>query len=183
MLKKIVLAVLGLAVLGVAGLAIAISMQPDEYIVTRAATIAAPPEPVFDQINDFRKWDAWSPWAKLDPNMKVTHSGSQSGKGAGYAWTGNSDVGEGRMTIIESTLPSHVKIDLEFIKPFESRSVTEFMLKPDAGKTNVTWNIVGKHNLISKAMCLVVSMDQLIGPDLEKGLAQLKTVTEAKGTL
>lgn len=179
MLKKIVLILAVLIPLPVIALAIAISMQPDEYTVTRTATYNAPPEVVFEQINDFKKWDAWSPWAKLDPNMKVTHSGSPSGKGASYAWVGNNDVGEGRMTITESHPASHVKIDLEFLKPFEAKNVTEFLLKPEAGKTNVTWNMNGKHNVISKAMCLVVSMDQMMGPDFEKGLAQMKSVVES----
>lgn len=180
MLKKIILAIVILIVLAVVGLGIAIAMQPNEYSITRTTTINASPETVYENVNDFRKWEAWSPWAKMDPNMKVTYSGPQSGKGAKYEWAGNSDVGEGRMTINESHPSNHVKIDLEFLKPFEAKNVTEFVLKADGGKTNVTWNMNGPHSIMSKAMCLVVSMDQMMGPDFEKGLAQLKTVSETK---
>jgi hypothetical protein len=179
MIKKLILGLLAVIVLVVVVLGVVIAMQPNEYTVTRSATFNATPEVIFEQVNDFHKWDAWSPWAKLDPAMKVTHSGSPTGVGATYSWIGNSDVGEGKMTIAESHPSSHIKIDLEFIQPFASKTVTDFTFKPDGGKTNVTWSMAGKHNIVSKAMCLVVSMDKMIGPDFEKGLAQMKPVVES----
>ncbi len=179
MLKKLILGAVVIVVLAVVGIAIAIAMQPDEYRVVRTATVNAPSERVFANVNDFRKWDAWSPWAKIDPAMKVTYGGPPNGVGSTYSWVGNDEVGEGKMTIRESHPNSHVKIDLEFIKPFASLANTEFILKPMGEKTEIEWSITGKHNVISKAMCLVVSMDQLLGPDFEKGVTQLKTVSES----
>jgi hypothetical protein len=139
----------------------------------------APPEAVFAQVNDFHNWDKWSPWAKLDPNMKVTYDGPTSGAGAKYSWVGNSDVGEGRMTIVESKPNELIRIRLEFIKPFESASDTEFTFKPEGKQTAVTWTMAGKHNFMSKGMCLFMSMDGMVGPDFEKGLASMKTVVES----
>jgi Polyketide cyclase / dehydrase and lipid transport len=179
MLKKIILGVLAVVVLAVAGLVVAIMMQPDTYRVVRTASINAPSEKVFAQVNDFRRWDAWSPWAKIDPAMKATYGGPPSGVGSTYQWVGNDEVGEGKMTIKESHPSSHLKIDLEFIKPFASQANTEFILKPVGDRTDVEWSIDGKHNFLSKAMCLVISMDQMIGPDFEKGVNQLKTVAES----
>lgn len=179
MLKKIILGVLAIIVIAVAALVIAVMMQPDTYRVVRTASVNAPSDKVFANVNDFKKWDAWSPWAKIDPAMKVTYGGPPTGVGSTYAWVGNDQVGEGKMTIKESHPSSHIKIDLEFIKPFASVADTEFILKPAGDKTDVEWSIAGKHNVISKAMCLVVSMDQMIGPDFEKGVAQLKTVSES----
>lgn len=178
MLKKIILGVLAVVMIAIAGLVVAIMMQPDTYRVVRTASINAPSEKVFAQVNDFRKWDAWSPWAKIDPAMKVTYGGPPSGVGSTYHWVGNDEVGEGKMTIKESHPSNHLKIDLEFIKPFASLANTEFILKPVGDKTDVEWSIDGKHNFVSKAMCLVISMDQMIGPDFEKGVNQLKTVSE-----
>ncbi len=178
MLKKIILGVLAVVVIAIAGLVVAIMMQPDTYRVVRTASINAPSEKVFAQVNDFRKWDAWSPWAKIDPAMKVTYGGPPFGVGSTYHWVGNDEVGEGKMTIKESHPSNHLKIDLEFIKPFASLANTEFILKPVGNKTDVEWSIDGKHNFVSKAMCLVISMDQMIGPDFEKGVNQLKTVSE-----
>lgn len=175
MLKIILLAVLaGLAVLtGV------IAMQPPEYQVTRSATINAPANVVFDHINDFHKWESWSPWGKLDPNMKTTFSGPASGVGAVYSWTGNKDVGEGRMTIVESRPNELVRIRLEFIEPFPSVGDNEFTLKPEGNGVAVAWTLSGQKGFLEKAMCMVQSMDKMIGPDFEKGLAQLKTVAES----
>ena len=176
MLVKILIGLV--AVLAI--LAGVIVMQPAEYTVVRSATINAPPPVVFALINDFHQWEQWSPWAKLDPNMKTTYSGPTSGPGAAYHWIGNDDVGEGRMTIKDSTPSDKVNIDLEFIKPFESRSLTAFALRPEGSGTNVSWTMTGQNNFMSKAMTLFMSMDKMVGNDFEKGLAQLKAVAEAK---
>lgn len=161
-------------------LIVAILLQPDEYRVQRTSTMNAPPAAAFAQVNDFHNWDRWSPWAKLDPNMKVTYDGPTSGAGAKYSWVGNDDVGEGRMTILESKPNELIRIRLEFIKPFESAADTEFTFKPEGNQIVVAWSMAGKHNFMSKAMCLFMSMDKMIGPDFEKGLASLKGVVEKK---
>ena len=108
-LKKILLGL----VLIVLVLVVAILLQPTEFRVVRSATMSAPPSEVFPQVNDFHNWDAWSPWAKLDPEMKVTYDGPAAGEGAAYAWVGNDEVGEGRMTVIQSKPNELVGIKLD----------------------------------------------------------------------
>jgi len=175
MLKKILIAVAVIIVL----LIIVVAVQPSDFRVTRSTKIAAPADVVFAQVNDFHNWDAWSPWAKLDPNMKKTMEGAPSGPGAIYSWVGNDKVGEGRMTITESHPSDLVQIKLEFIKPFEGTNTAEFTLKPEGDQTAVTWSMYGKNNFIGKAFSLMMNMDKLIGGDFERGLAQMKTVAEA----
>jgi hypothetical protein len=179
MLKRIIIGSIIAIAFIIAGLVMVVATQPEDFKVTRMTTIKAPTERVFDHVNDFHKWDAWSPWAKLDPNMKTTYSGADAGQGASYYWVGNDDVGEGKMTIVESHPSSHVKIDLEFIKPFAAQNVTEFMLKPEGDVTEVTWTMHGKNGFIGKAMCLAMDMDKMVGGDFEKGLGQMKTVVES----
>lgn len=163
----------------VAVLAVAIGMQPDTYRVTRSADIAAPPAAVHVWINDFHKWDAWSPWANLDPNMKTTYSGAPAGPSASYHWTGNDQVGEGRMTILESEDGRRVRINLEFIKPFPSTALTDFIISPAGAGSRVEWTMGGDMNFLSKAMSFFMGgMDSMIGPDFERGLAQLKAAAE-----
>ena len=174
MIRKI-LAGLGLLILLVL---IVAAFQPDDLRVERQATIAAPAAVVFAKVNDFTQWPSWSPWEKLDPNMKRTLSGPTSGKGAIYAWTGNSDVGEGRMTITDSRPGELVRIHLEFIKPFAATNTTDFAFKPEGGQTAVTWTMTGKNNYMSKLFGLFMNMDKMIGGDFERGLAQLKAVSE-----
>ena len=178
MIKKILLLAVVVIVVGIAIFAVVVAMQPSHYQVQRSATINAPAAVVFNQVNDFHKWDAWSPWAKLDPNMKTTHEGSPAGTGAVYSWTGNSDVGEGKMTITDSKPGELIKIKLEFIKPFAATSDTVFNFKPQGNQTAVTWTMDGENNFVGKAMCLFMNMDKMVGGDFEKGLAQMKTIAE-----
>ncbi len=174
MIKRIALVIVAL----VAGVLIFATTKPDTFSVRRAATIKAPPEKVFAVLNDFKRWPDWSPWEKLDPAMKRTISDPANGKGATYAWAGNSDAGQGRMEIVESVASSKVGIQLDFIKPFESNNRTEFTLTPQGDATQVDWVMSGPTPYVSKLMQVFVSMDTLIGKDFEAGLANLKALAE-----
>lgn len=168
----IVLVVLIAVLLGLA------AMKPDTFVVERQTTIQAPPEKIFPLIADFHNWTAWSPWEKLDPALTRTYTGAPEGKGAKYAWKGNSDVGEGTMEITDATAPARVAIQLHFIKPFEATNETEFALDAQGDSTNVTWTMTGKNPFISKLMQVFVSMDKMVGKDFESGLANLKAAAE-----
>jgi hypothetical protein len=161
-------------------LVIVVALQPSQYRVERTATIAAPAPVVFAQVNDFHNWEAWSPWAKIDPAMKQTYEGAAAGTGAIYRWAGNTEVGEGRMTISESRPGDLIRVSLEFLKPFASTATAEFTFKPQGDQTVVTWSMTGGRNFMAKAVHLVLNIDRLIGEQFEKGLAQMKAVAEAK---
>ena len=152
--------------------------RPDDFRVQRSTSIKAPPEKIFALINDFHRWDSWSPWEKMDPAMKRTYSGAASGKGTMYAWQGNSKVGEGRMEIADASPPSKVTIKLDFVKPIEGHNTAEFTLEPKGDSTNVTWLMYGPSAYIAKVIGIFVSMDKMIGDDFEAGLANLKSVAE-----
>ncbi len=162
--------------------AVVVAMQPADFRIVRTATISAPPPAVFSQVNDFHKWIAWSPWEKLDPALKRTYDGAPEGTGAVYSWVGNKKVGEGRMTLTESRPSDLVRIKLEFIKPFKATHTTEFTFQPEGGQTLVTWSMTGRNNFMSKAFCLFMNMDKMVGGDFEKGLASMKSVVEAGKT-
>lgn len=178
MVKKALIAIVAALVLTFALLGVMIAMQPDEYTVTRKASIAAPPERIFDEVNDFRRWADWSPWSDLDPGMKLEISDPSSGVGSTYYWAGNQEVGEGKMTIVESKPPAEVRVDLAFIRPFDARSDVLFEISPSAAGSDVVWTMKGQQNFMSKAFSLFVDMDKAIGADLERGLSRLKAVTE-----
>ena len=179
MLIKILIGVAAALVLVVGVLAALVAMQPAEFRIERSATIAAPAPAVFAQVNDFHNWEAWSPWAKLDPAARNSFEGAPAGKGAAFSWTGNSKVGEGRMTITESRPGELVRIKLEFLKPFEATNTAEFTFKPEGERTAVTWSMYGHNNFIGRAVCLFVNMDKALGGEFEKGLASMKSVAEA----
>lgn len=175
MVKKILI---GLLVI-VAGFLILVAFQPRNFRVTRSTTIAASPAEVFAQVNDFHLWEAWSPWAKLDPASTATFEGPVAGTGAVFKWSGNDQVGAGVMTITESRPAELVKIKLDFIKPFEATNITEFSFKPEGSNTQITWTMSGENNFLSKAFCMFMDMDKMVGGDFEKGLASMKAVVES----
>jgi uncharacterized protein YndB with AHSA1/START domain len=174
MIKTILLVIAA----AIGGVLVFAATKPDSFTVQRSITISAPPERVQGLIDDFRRWSAWSPWEKLDPALKRTHSGASSGKGAIYAWQGNKDVGSGRMEITDSVSPGKVIIKLDFIEPFEAHNITEFTLTPQTGGTKVTWEMHGPSPYVTKLMQVFVSMDKMVGKDFEAGLANMKAVAE-----
>ncbi len=172
----IVLAILFVVVVVFAGI---VAMQPSEFRVTRSATMPGPAEAVFAQVNNLHNWQQWSPWAKLDPQAQNTYNGPDSGEGAIFQWIGSNQVGEGKMTIVESRPHELVKIKLEFLKPFAATNTAEFRFRPNGDRTDVTWTMYGTNNFMSKAIHLALNMDKMVGGQFEEGLANMKSVLEA----
>ena len=173
MFKKIAITLLVL----LGGLLGYAALQPDTFHVERTTEISASAERILPLLSDFHRWEAWSPWEKLDPQMQRTFSGPPSGQGAVYEWRGNSEAGAGRMEITAAT-PAAVAIKLDFLEPLASSNTTSFALQPAADGTRIVWAIDGPMPYLSKLMCVFISMDRLIGKDFETGLRQLKTAAE-----
>ena len=157
---------------------ILVAGQSDEFTVSRSAKISAPPEKIFPHVNDLHNWEAWSPWAKLDPNAKNSFEGAAFGVGAAMAWEGNCKVGVGRMTIIESQPSESIRFRLDFEKPMKATNIAEFTFKNEGGQTAVTWSMTGQKNFVGKFFHLIMSCDKMIGGQFEKGLAAIKTIVE-----
>ena len=174
MIKIIALVV----VLATASVLIFAATKPDVFRVQRAASIKAPPDKVFPFINDFKRWEAWSPWEKKDPAMKRSFGATTGGKGATYAWEGNKDVGQGSMEITQSVPSSRIALKLDFVKPFEGHNVVEFTLEPNGDVTRVTWTMAGDTPYFAKIIHVFVNMDSMVGKDFEAGLANLKSIAE-----
>lgn len=174
MFKIMAIAFVGL----IAALLIYAATKPDTFRIKRTAIIEAPPEKIFALINDFRMWETWSPWEKMDPALKRTYGGAESGQGAVYEWRGNKSVGEGRMEIIESTPPTKAVLKLDFKKPFEAHNNVEFVLEPQGDTTKITQAMYGSSPYISKLMSIFFSMDKMVGEKYEQGLATLKAIAE-----
>lgn len=180
LIHKILIGIGVVVVLPIVIILVLASFQPDSFAIKREITIKAPSEKVFGLINNFHNWTFWSPWEKLDPNLKRSYSGADEGVGAVYAWVGNDNVGEGRMEIKESTSPSNVRIDLRFIKPFQSDNFADFRLTPKGDSTQVVWEMGGPNLFMGKVMTLFIDMDSMIGKDFESGLAAMKAKAESE---
>ena len=177
---QIVLLVLALVVLAVLALA---ASKPNTFRVRRSEQIQAPPDRLFALIQDFHKWVAWSPWEKRDPALQRSYSGPADGRGAIYEWTGNKEVGSGRMEILTATPTSKVLIKLDFLQPFEAHNTAEFTLEPEGKGTRVTWEMYGPSKFIMKIFGLFMNMEQIVGKDFEQGLSNLKAIAENPGSL
>ena len=153
--------------------------RPDSFRVQRSASIKAPPEKIFPLINDLRRFNAWNPFEKKDPNLKGSYGSVASGKGATYAFEGNRDVGSGRIAIIDSVPTSEVRMTLDMVAPMEGHNIVEFTLKPDGANTRVTWAIQGPMPYVAKFLSLFCNMDAMIGKEFENGLANLKAMVES----
>lgn len=160
---------------------IAVVGQPDDFAVSRRIKIAAPVTDVFPQVNELRNWEAWSPWAKLDPNIKMTYDGPQAGAGASYAWSGNNKVGAGRNTITQSAPNELVRFRLEFQRPMVATNDIQFTFDSDGSQTIVTWAMQGKNSLGGKIFGLFMNCEKMCAKQFDKGLAQLKSAAEKTG--
>lgn len=150
----------------------------DTFTIERTTSIDAPAATVYALVADFHQWGQWSPWEDIDPQMQRTFSGADSGTGAVYEWAGNRKAGSGRMEITEAEAPTVVTIDLQFLRPFKAHNTTTFRLAEGDGATEVRWTMTGPRTFMTKVMGIFKSMDAMVGPDFEKGLAQLKAAAE-----
>lgn len=162
------------AVLAILALAMT---KPDVFRIERSITVNAPVEAIFPFVADFRNWSQWSPWEGIDPDMKRTYSGEDSGVGAVYAWEGNKKVGSGRMRITRAD-PGLVSLDLSFFAPMKAENKTDIAIAPQGGGARVDWVMHGPQPFMSKLFGVFMNFDKLVGKDFEKGLANLKGVAE-----
>jgi uncharacterized protein YndB with AHSA1/START domain len=183
MIKKILVGIIGGVVAIVAVILVIAAARPAEFRVERSATLAASPAALFEQVNDHHKFTGWNPFMKLDPNVKTTFSGPESGVGAVCSWDGNSDIGAGSCTIIESKPGELVRSRMDWKRPMEGTGTVDFIFKPEGDKTVVTWAMYGKNNFMGKVVSVFLDCDKMCGPQFEKGLADLGTVAAASASI
>src|SRR5690349_21515545 len=135
MIKKILLGLV--ALIGI--FLIVVGTRPADFRVERSATLAAPAQALFEQVNDHHNFNKWNPFLKLDPNVKNTYSGPDSGVGAVCSWEGDKNVGAGSCTITESKPGERVRCRMDWKRPMEGTATVDFTFKPQGEKTVVTW--------------------------------------------
>lgn len=177
---QILAIILGLIVIAIIAILAIAATKPGSFTVQRSADVDAAPDAIFALVNDFRQWREWSPYEAKDPELKRTLSGADAGQGSVYEWSGNNNVGTGRMEITDATAPNKVVIKLDFMKPFEAHNIAEFTMEPQGATSRVTWAMRGPAPFITKVMQTVMNFDKMIGKDFEQGLANLKAIAERK---
>ena len=161
---------------------IVVATRPADFRVERSATLSASTAALFEQVNNHHKFAVWNPFMKLDPNVKNTYSGPESGVGAVCSWEGNRDVGAGSCTIIQSQPGELVRCRMDWKRPMEGTATVDFTFKPAGGKTVVTWAMYGKNSFMGKAVSLFMDCDKICGPQFEKGLDALGALAAVGGS-
>ncbi len=155
-------------------------LMPKTINVERDITIDAPPAEVFPYVNNYKKFNEWSPWANRDPDATYTYSGPEAGEGAKMSWEGNESVGAGSQTILESKENELVRTELDFGDQGTAEAYFDLEPRSDGTKTNITWGMKSDmgNNPIARWMGLM--MDRWVGTDYEKGLKNLKETVESE---
>ncbi|MBX3442101.1 MAG: SRPBCC family protein [Planctomyces sp.] len=177
-LKRVLLAIGGIFVVLTAVVLVLAARKPHVFRMQRSITIQAPPERIYESLEDFRNWGAWSPYEKLDPNMQRTYGGAERGVGATYAWSGDSNAGEGRMEIMDATPPNRLALSLDFTRPMEASNVVVFTLEPTDSGTQVTWSMEGPNPFLGRIIHVLIDVEGMVGEQFDEGLANLKRVAE-----
>ena len=149
---------------------------PAKGHVEKSVVINAPAYAVFTHLNDLKKFVAWSPWSKMDPEAKNSYEGAEAGVGAKMNWDGK-DMGKGSQWIEESVENERVKTGLSF-EGMEGTSNAEFKLTPEGNGTKVTWTYDGENTgFMGKAFWMV--MGEILEGQYESGLQDLKKLVES----
>lgn len=153
--------------------------KPDDFIVTRSGIIKASPEKVFPHVNELKKWNEWCPWAKLDPNCRLTYTDPEAGVNAGYTCGAKQASGPRQADHYEKR-PSHlIRLRLEFLQPVAACTAVEFMFTTEEAHAVVTWSLTGRNKFFFKVFGLFMDGDARVGSEFEKERASLKTGVEA----
>lgn len=160
----------------VAGLALT---QPDRFAIERSVEIATPAEEIFPLVEDLMQWPRWSPWEHLDPAVTRTFGNPFRGAGAIYIWSGNREIGEGRIRITSSRPPTAIYLLTETQRPWTARSRGEFRFEPTAVGTRVTWLVQGELPFTARVINLFADRISGLGDQLASGLDNLKREAQA----
>lgn len=167
----------GAAAIAVVGAAV-VGLRDENYRIESNVRIDCAKERIFEILKDFRQFEHWSPWEKLDPKMEKTFEGEPGAVGSYYNWSGNKAVGEGTMTILDTQKDEGIDLRLEFFRPFASQALVRWAIAETGdGSQTVSWSMKGKHpNLMAKAFG--PTMQKMLRQNFDEGLSKLKAYCE-----
>lgn len=180
-MKKAILYTLAVLIAVPAVLLVIAAFQPKKWALERSILIDAPREKVWEIVSDLNRYNEWNPYARIEPEARITVNGPAATIGSSYAWDGNQS-GAGRMTTAHIEAGQRIDFKLEFTRPMASVAQASFIVGNQEGPTKMTWVMEGQHEgvpgLIARAIHLFLDMDAMVGKDFEAGLALLKTIAE-----
>jgi len=175
------LKIIGLILVGIIAILLIAGLFIDgNYALEREVTINKPRQEVFDYVKLLKNQNNFSVWAMADPNMKKEFTGVDGTIGCVSAWDSeNPDVGKGEQTIIQIAEGQRIDYELHFIEPFESTDYAYMTTEAVSdNQTKVIWGFRGEMKYPMNLMMLTMNLEEMLAPDLEKGLGNLKGILE-----
>jgi effector-binding domain-containing protein len=171
-LKRLLFIIIGLAALLVCvGLVL-----PDQARVERSIVIQRPATHVFAVLNGFSRFNAWSPWAMLDPKTRYRFEGAAEGVGAKMSWVSDDPtVGQGSQEILAAVPNSNIKLRLQF---GPNKAEANYDIQDTPGGVQLTWTLVSDFGWDIAGRYFGLFFDRTVGADFDRGLARLKALVE-----
>lgn len=175
---KGLLALGGIVAVAAAGFLGYVAMQPGELAVSKTITVKATPDDVAPYARDLRKWNEWSPWADIDPEVQAAYSDPSDGKGAWYSWEGNDDVGKGKMTVTTDA-EGQVVHEVAFERPMEDVAESTIRWKAtDPEHTEITWSFRQEAGFGTKLANVLMDIETMLQGDYDKGMVRMQPLVE-----
>jgi len=169
--------ILGLVVLVGILAAVAVGL-PAHVTVTRSVVLNAPESVVFPYLNNLHHFADWSPWGVRDPQLTMSYSGPEVGKGAQVQWTSKvPSVGTGNMEISGSDPNRHIDLVVNF-NGLDGTS--SYDIAPSGSGSKVTWAFGYDSGSSPLKRWKALMLDSFIGAEYRTGLDRLKDKIETE---
>lgn len=157
-----------------------VSTRDGKFRYERSGVIKASAEQIFPYISNFRMGEQWSPYEKIDLNMKKTFAGNDGQVGSTMEFEGNSNVGSGKLEMLQIVPNESVQIRLTMLKPMHGVNIIDYKLTAEPEGTKFTWIMTGEGGFMSKLMNVLIDCEKMVGDQFSQGINNLKTVIESQ---
>lgn len=157
-----------------------VSTRQGQFYYERSGIVKATPDEIFPYISNLKLGEKWSPYEKIDPNMKKTFSGPEAGVGSVMEFDGNSNAGSGKLEILKLIPNESVEIKLTMTKPFAAENIVQYRLVPDVTGTKFIWSMGGDGGFMGKLINVFIDCEKMVGDQFSEGIVNLQNIFEKK---
>lgn len=153
-----------------------------KFSVSRTIEINQAQETVFEYISLIENQQEYGVWQKKDPNISIKTTGVDGTVGFISSWDSKvDDVGKGEQEIMKIVDGKLIETEIRFKRPMEVTSQAFLELtEVSRNSCTVSWKFEGESSYPFNVFALFMNMDEEIGPDLDKGLKNLKVILESQ---
>lgn len=159
-----------------------VATREGKFHYERSGVIAAPPEKIFPYISNLKNGEKWSPYEKVDPNMKKTFTGNDGEVGSTMEFAGNQDAGAGKIEILKIVPNQSVEMKLTMTSPIHAENLVEYKLTPEGNGTRFTWSMSGDGGFMGKLINVFIDCEKMVAGQFSEGIQNLKTYIESQNS-